>query len=105
MMTPGMLATEFATNVVTSLLAAFLLSQATSLTGFGARVGFVTLVGLAAGIAVNVPHWNWYGFPIVFTLAEILEHIVGFCLVGVIAALILKPGAPTARRNPVEASA
>ena len=105
MLTPGMLGTEFVTNVITSLLAAFLLTQATSLTSLGARVGFVALVGLVAGIAVNVPHWNWYGFPTAFTLAEMFEHVVGFCLVGVVAALILKPSAAAAQPNLVQASA
>jgi hypothetical protein len=92
MLTPGMLVTEFVTNVVTSLLAAVLLSQATGLTSFGSRVAFVATIGLVAGIAVNIPHWNWYSFPLTFTLAEILEHFVGFTLVGVVAALIMPKG-------------
>jgi hypothetical protein len=40
---------------------------------------------------VNVPQWNWYRFPTAFTLAQLVEHVVGFLLVGVAAALIMKP--------------
>jgi hypothetical protein len=93
MMTPDMLAIEFATNVVTALLVAFALSMATGLTNFVSRVGFAALLGLVAGIAVNVPHRNWYGFPASFTLAAILEHVVGFALVGLAAAFIMIPAA------------
>ena len=55
--------------------------------------GFVALVGLVAGIGVNVPQWNWYRFPTAFTSANLVEHVVGFALVGVVAALIMKPAA------------
>src|SRR5262249_21750016 len=62
MLTGGQLLTEFATNCVTSLIAAALVSSLiASLRSFVARVMFVTMIGLSAGIAVNVPYWNWYG--------------------------------------------
>ena len=93
---PGYLVVEFITNVITALLAAFLLSQASGLTSFGSRVMFVALLGLIAGIAVNVPQWNWYYFPTGFTIAALVEHVVGFALVGVAAALIMKPKAAAA---------
>jgi hypothetical protein len=92
-MTPDMLVTEFVTNVVTALLVACLIAQA-SVTSFAGRIKFAATIGLVAGIAVNVPHWNWYGFPTAFTLAEILEHVVGIGFVGVVTALILGKGAP-----------
>ena len=101
MMTTGQLVTEFITNVVSSLIAAFLVSQTLgSLAPFGKRMLFLTAIGLSAGIAVNVPHWNWYGFPTAFTLAEIFEHIVGFGLVGAVVAAIMRPVASAASAAP-----
>lgn len=92
MVSGGQLLTEFATNCVSSLIAAVLVWQVLgSLSGFAARVLFVAAIGLSAGMAVNVPHWNWYGFPAAFTLAEIVEHVVGFGVAGLIIAAILKP--------------
>ena len=97
MLTPRQLVTEFITNVVSSLIAACLVSQTLgSLAPFGKRVLFVTAIGLSAGIAVNVPQWNWYGFPSAFTLAAIVEHVIGFALVGVVVAAIIRPAAPAA---------
>lgn len=86
----GQLLSELVLNVVLALLAAYLLSLATGLTGYGARVGFVTGVGLIAGLITNVQYWNWYGFPQSYTLAAIFVVVVGFLLIGLIAAALVK---------------
>ncbi len=39
-----------------------------------------------------VPNWNWYGFPIEFTGAQIISHVVGWFLAGVVLAAIWLPG-------------
>ncbi len=84
------LSVEFATELAEAFLVVFLLAQ-TRLTSFGARVGFVTLAGILAGIATNVSYWNWYGFPVVYTAAYIFIQVVGFFCIGVVAAFVLKP--------------
>jgi hypothetical protein len=105
MLSSAQLLAEFATNCASALLAAALVSAlVASLRSFVARVLFVTLIGLSAGIAVNVPHWNWYGFPAAFTLAEILEHVVGFGVAGVVIAAVIRP-APSAATVPSRADA
>jgi hypothetical protein len=53
-------------------------------------VGFVLLVGVVAAIATNVPFWNWYGFPGVFTVANLFMEIAGFFFAGLAIALVLK---------------
>jgi hypothetical protein len=91
------LSVEFITEFIEALLAVLLLSR-TSLTSYGARVGFIVVVGAIAAISTDVPYWNWYGFPGNYTLSQILMKIVGFLLVGLIAGLILrkKPAAAKA---------
>jgi hypothetical protein len=86
------LATELGTNIVQVFLAVLLLGQ-TSLTGFGARWRFLTLVGMVAAISTNVSYWNWYGFPGNYTLAYILTIAMGFTIAGLVAAAIVKPAA------------
>jgi hypothetical protein len=49
---------------------------------------------------VNVPYWNWYEFPARFTLAEMLEHVVGFGAAGLVIAALIKPP----RIHPAEVS-
>jgi hypothetical protein len=80
---------EFLTELAEALLAVFLLSQ-TRLVTFGTRVGFVTLAGILAAIATNVSYWNWYGFSKRYTAAYMFTEIIGFFLVGLVAAFILR---------------
>src|SRR5262249_53899976 len=59
---PGMLLTQFAADFVIMLIAAMLLAQVMT-KRFGGRVLFVTAMGLLPTLGVEVPQWNWYGFP------------------------------------------
>jgi heme exporter protein D len=83
------LVVDFLTDLAEALLAVFLLSQ-TRLVTFGARLTFVLLVGILAASATNVGYWNWYGFPLNYTLALIFTQVVGFFWIGLIAAFVLK---------------
>jgi hypothetical protein len=84
---PKRLGIEFVTELVLTILAAFLLAQ-TNIMSFGGRVGFFVVVGILAAITTNVPYWNWYGFPRVYTFGLMLTEIVAFLLAGIVAALV-----------------
>jgi hypothetical protein len=88
-MSPKQLGTELATNVISALLAAWLLTKVVS--GFAGRVLFVTLLGVFGFITVNVPYWNWYGFPLDFISAELIDQVVGWFLAGLVLAAIIRP--------------
>jgi hypothetical protein len=93
-----LLGVEFATEVLESILVVFLLSSTRLLTA-GSRILFVTIAGVMAALATNVSYWNWYGFPKRYTAAYMFIQIVGFFLVGVVSAFVLK------NRDPVRESA
>jgi len=86
---PKRLIIQFATDVAEALLAVFLLAQ-TGINGFGGKVGFVLTAGILAAITTNIPYANWYGFPKDFTLGQMITQILGFLLVGIVAALLVK---------------
>ncbi len=90
-MSPRQLGTELATNVVSALLAASLLIHVRS--GYVGRVLFVTLLGVFAFVTVNVPYWNWYGFPTDFLVGEAIDQVVGWFLAGLVLAAIVRPAA------------
>jgi hypothetical protein len=84
---------EFVKEAVCALIAAFLLAQ-TMIAGFAARVGFVSLVGIVAGVTTNVSYWNWYGFPTDYTLAYTFMNVTELMAAGIAIALVLrKPAA------------
>jgi hypothetical protein len=95
-LSPKQLIIELCTNIAAGLLAALLLAFAVpSLPGYGGRVLFVTALGVLAVIMVNVPYWNWYGFPTNFTLCELADQVIGSALAGAVMAAIIKPAKAT----------
>jgi hypothetical protein len=87
------LGVEFATELLEAILAVFLLAQ-TAIASFASRVGFILVAGILAAIATNVSYANWYGFPCVYTASYVLIQIIGFLVVGIVAALVLPKRAP-----------
>jgi hypothetical protein len=88
-----LLGIEFGTELLEVILIVFLLAQ-TRIVSFAGRIGFVLVAGILAAIATNVSYWNWYGFPGAYTASYMLIQIVGFFLVGVVAALVLPKRTP-----------
>jgi len=89
---------EFGTELLEAILVLFLLAQ-TRIVSFAGRIGFVVVAGILAAITTNVSYWNWYGFPCVYTASYMFIQIVGFFLVGIVAALLLpKRAFPHANR-------
>ena len=83
------LTVEFVTELCEALLVVCLLGQ-TRIVTFGGRIAFVTTAGIMAAIATNVSYWNWWGFPTVYTASYIFIQVVGFFLVGVVAAIMFR---------------
>ena len=88
-----LLGTEFATELLESILVVLLLAQ-TRITTFAGRLSFVTTAGILAALATNVSYWNWYGFPKRYTAAYMFIQVVGFFLIGIVAAFMLRKTRP-----------
>jgi hypothetical protein len=93
MMMGKWLSIEFVTEFFETLLAVWMLS-CTRLVSYGARVGFILVAGILAGISTNISYWNWYGFPAVYTCSYIFTQVVGFLCAGLVVALVLKNWRP-----------
>lgn len=75
-------------DLFAGLLATLLLLQARPDTA-AARALFMAIVGLAAWVADSLPAWNWYAFSLAFTLASLLDLVVGFALAGLVISPLL----------------
>lgn len=94
-MAPGYLLTEVGSDLFAALIASFLLSHVVA--GFGRRVLLTGALGLFAWLVMSVSHWNWYGFPGSFVMAEATDQVVGWLLAGLALAAIVKPAARSER--------
>lgn len=86
---PRQLLIELGLNIAQAMLAAWLLSL-TNLKGYGMRVGFVVCLGAIAAVTTNIEYWNWYGFPGNYTAAYIFDKLVGFLVVGLVLASVMR---------------
>ena len=89
---PMQFLTELAADIGAALIAAFLLSAAAaSLSSLAARIFFVAPLGVFSSLDVHVSYWNWYRFPTDYTLGIIADALIGWLLVGVVLAFLIKP--------------
>lgn len=93
---PGMadmgpnLGTQWASDTVAALLAALVLSLLPG--GFGQRVAVAAALGAFATVAVLLPFWNWYLFPMEFVLGNLAKHVLGWAAAGAAMAWWLGRG-------------
>ncbi len=79
-----MLVGEFIKELIQTLIAAFIAAGLAA--AFVTRLLAVTLIGVSAAIATNVSYWIWYGFPLNYTVAQVIIEIVGAFVAGLVIA-------------------
>ncbi len=90
-MSPMQLGTELASNIVAALFAAIILARIGT-SRFG-RTMMGTAIGLVAWLSIDASYWNWYRFPDLFTMSQLIDQTAGWFLTGGTIALVLpKPG-------------
>ncbi len=83
----GNLITQFVSDTLSAMVVAFVLGLGAF--GFSKRVFIATALGLFSWLTISVPYWNWYRFPLDFTLGSLLEQVLGWLIAGVAMALFL----------------
>lgn len=79
---------SFLYNLISVGIVLFLLSQ-TVKTQFWSKWGFVTLFGVFAAICVELPLANWYGINATYVIPNLIDYLVGWGIVGLIAAKMI----------------
>ena len=81
---------EFVGNVLAALMAAIVILHVPGSVGLGKRALLVGLFGLLEGFDIDVSQWNWYSFPTTYMLAQLVDHLVGWFLAGLVLARICR---------------
>lgn len=82
--------TELAGNVLAALMAAIVILHVPASVRFLWRAVFVALLGLLEGFDIDVSQWNWYGFPTAYMMAQLVDHLVGWFLAGLVLARVCR---------------
>ncbi len=87
---------SFIINFIAAFLAGALLMMTLAQNpNFWRRVTFVMLLGLFAGFIGPVIEWNWWGFPLGYTIVMVIDFCITWFLAGLILAWRIKPEAET----------
>lgn len=91
-----LLVNQFLFSLFGALFLAWILGITASATTYGSRVLIVLLASLFAGFIYALPYWNWYKFPLDYTVAYVGTWTVSWFLAGLAMAAIVKPKAGSA---------
>ena len=91
-MPPSTMAIGFVTDLASAFIVALLLSCTGSCcNSYWRRVGFVSAFGVFLALSAHVSYFNWMHFPADFTIAFIIDVVVGWFLAGLSIAAIVRP--------------
>lgn len=77
------------TQILGAAVIAWMLMQ-TKYKEYKDKVFFVTVAGFLVGLLGLVPGWNWWGFPMSYTLVMWLDLVIGWFLAGLAMGKLLK---------------
>ena len=94
----GQMLSGFGINLLSAMLAVWLLSRSTAFSGsFIARVAYCGVLGVLISIFSHLTNWNWLGFPLDYTTAMMTDTVIGWVLAGIgIAAIVKAPAVKAA---------
>jgi len=71
---------QWASDTLSALALAFVMGLA--VVGFRRRLAIAAAAAIFAWLSTMLPYWNWYRFPLDFTLAALAEQLIGWLLAG-----------------------
>jgi hypothetical protein len=75
---------QWASDTLSALALAFVMGLAAF--SFMTRLSIALAASVFAWLSTLVPYWNWYRFPTNFTVAALIEQVVGWLLAGAVMA-------------------
>jgi hypothetical protein len=75
---------QFVSDFLSAFVVAFVLALGPF--GFAKRVFIATSLGAFSWLTVSVPYWNWYMFPMDFTVGNLMEQVIGWFAAGIVMA-------------------
>ena len=74
-------------NILAALVLTLLILRS-GVTGFTAKLVFMTFIAIFAALVTYVPMWNWWGFASDFTLVSIADLVIGWIIGSAVIAKV-----------------
>ncbi len=82
---------QFLIGLIAAFIVAWVLAMTAGTTTYLTRVMIALTLGIFAGVFVDLPYWNWYGFPANYVIGHILGGALSWVIAGLGMAAIVKP--------------
>jgi hypothetical protein len=86
-----LLVIQFLIGLIAAFIVAWILAMTAGTTTYLTRVTIALMLGIFAGVFVDLPYWNWYGFPTNYVIGHILGGALSWAIAGLGMAAIVKP--------------
>jgi hypothetical protein len=93
--TPQKLFIQFFSELLAAAIGALVLSRVAA--PYWQRVVTMALLGAFGVLSISTIYWNWYGFPDVFFVAQLVDKVLGWLLAGSLMAAVAPNIRPLAR--------
>jgi len=94
-MMPAQMIVGIIISILASYLASWFLSRSTAVTSsYFARVAYCGMLGIFVSLVSHLVNWNWMGYPLDYTMAWIMDAVIGWLLAGLGIASIVKTPKP-----------
>ncbi len=99
-MMPGQMAFGLLLAILSSAMVAWFLARSTACAAsYIARVAYCGMFGIFIAVASNLMMWNWFNEPNDWSYGLVVDSIVGWILVGLAIAALIKSPPPAPERS------
>ena len=90
-MMPSQMIVGIIISIMSSFIACWFLSRSTAVnSSYFARVAYCGMLGVFVSLVSHLVNWNWMGYPLDYTIAWIMDAVIGWILAGLGIAAIMK---------------
>lgn len=77
-------------SIIGALFMTWIAAQAVG-AGYFKRLFIVFMVALTACVTIYLPYWNWFGFPVNYTIVMFADQLIGWFIAGLVIAKAAMP--------------
>lgn len=94
-MSPAQMIIGLIISILSAFFVSWFLSRSTAAAStYIARVAYCGMLGIFVSVSVHLVNWNWMGFPPDYSIAWIIDTVIGWVVAGLAISAIIKMPKP-----------
>jgi hypothetical protein len=90
-MNPSQMIVGLIISMLSAFFVSWFLSRSTAAAStYIARVAYCGMLGIFVSVSVHMVNWNWMGYPLDYTVAWIIDTVIGWLIAGLAIGAVIK---------------